>query len=209
MSRSTDVLLAAPLTKVAARRAAEVCARVELSWEGMASLLPHSTPKSFLAVLIDARRFTDAVRFLAHAMPAREGVWWACVVAGRAPASSEDARCLERVEAWVYEPTEALRRACLPAAEALAFKGAAAFAALAAFWSGDLAPEGSAEVPPPSDLCAIGVGASVLLAGAAGGPARTDDTFHDILARGIDIAGGGNGRWSEDRARIAATGSIA
>ncbi|MDP4025125.1 hypothetical protein Q8W71_21065 [Methylobacterium sp. NEAU 140] len=208
MSRSTDPVPAGPLAKVAAERAAAICARVELSAEGMAGLLPGLSPQGFLSVLIGGRHFADAIRFLAHALPAREGVWWACVVAGRAPLSEGEGVCLDRAEAWVYEPTDARRRVCLPAAEALAFKGAAAYAALAAFWSGgSLAPEGMAEVPPHPDLAAIGVGASLLLAAAAGDPLRADDTFREILVRGIDIAGGGNGRLAGDRSRTAAGGA--
>lgn len=209
MSRSTDLVPAARLSKIAAPRAAEVCARVELSAEATAGLLPDLSPQGFLAVLVGGRHFADAIRFLAHAMPVREGVWWACVVAGLGPISEGEARCLERAEAWVYEPSEGLRRACLPAAEALAFKGAASYAALAAYWSGNLAPEGLAEVSPHPSLAAIGVGASLLLAATAGDPTRADDAFRDILARGVDIAGGGNGRLPGDRPRAAAAGGAA
>ncbi|MCJ2077080.1 hypothetical protein MKK68_15715 [Methylobacterium sp. E-016] len=157
-------------------------------------------------MLIRGGHFGDAVRFLAHALPAREGVWWACVVASLAPSlSNGEAQCLDRAEAWVYAPSDPLRRACLPAAEALAFQGAAAYAALAAYWSGgSIGPEGSPDVMPSPQLAPIGVGASLLLAAAAVDPARADDTFRDILVRGIDVANGGNGRLAGDRPRTRA-----
>lgn len=188
-----------------ARTAAEVCAGVALSPEGLAGLLPGASPQGFLSVLIKGAHFGDAVRFLAHALPAREGVWWACVVASLAPLSKGEAQCLDRAEAWVYAPGDPLRRACLPAAEALAYQGAAAYAALAAFWSGgSIGPEGSPDVLPSPQLAPIGVGASLLLAAAAGDPTRANDTFHDILVRGIDVANGGNGRLAGDRPRARA-----
>lgn len=205
MSRSTDPVPAAPLSKVQARLATEICAGLDLSPEGRAGLLPGASPQGFLSVLMGGGHFGDAVRFLAHALPAREGVWWACVVASLAPLSKGEVQCLDRAEAWVYAPSDPLRRACLPAAEALAFQGAAAYAALAAFWSGgSIGPEGGPDVLPSPQLAPIGVGASLLLAAAAGDPAQADDTFRDILVRGIDIASGGNGRLAGDRPRARA-----
>lgn len=190
------------LSKVQAGRAAEICARVELSPEALAGLLPDLSPQGFLSVLMRGGLFPDAVRFLAHALPVREGVWWACVSTGLAPLSREEEDCVACAEAWVYDGSETVRRACLPAAEAVNLKGAAAYAALAAFWSGgSLAPEGGPDVPPHPNLAPIGVGASLLLAAASGDPVRADDRFRSLLARGIDIANGGNGRLAGDRPR--------
>ena len=33
---------------------------------------------------MDAHEYTDAVRFLAHALPKREAVWWACLCVRKA-----------------------------------------------------------------------------------------------------------------------------
>jgi hypothetical protein len=77
--------------------------------------------------------------------------------------------------------------------------GAAAFAALAAFWSGgSLAPEGLPEVAPDPSLGSIGVGASILLAVSGGDPAKMNDRFMDAITRGMNIADGGNGRLDGD-----------
>lgn len=168
----------------------------------MAGLLPRLSPQGFLSVLIQGKLFPDAVRFLAHALPTREGVWWACIVAGQSHLSEREAGCLDRAETWVYEGSETARRACLPAAEALDLKGAAAYAALSAFWSGgSLAPEGGPDVPPHPSLAPIGVAASLLIAAAGGDPVSADAMFQTILARGLDIANGGNGRLSGDTPR--------
>jgi hypothetical protein len=193
-----------PFRKVAASTAAEICRRVELSPEAGALLSPTLSPQAFLALLAGARHFSDAVRFLAFALPPREAVWWACVTARGGEPASTDADCLERVTAWVYEPDEAKRRACMEAAERLKFEGAAAYAALSAFWSGgSMAPQGMPEAPPDPSLCAIGVGASVLLAVAAGEPRSAGKRFEQAIERGIDIANGGNGKLKAELRREA------
>jgi hypothetical protein len=185
-----------PFRKVSASTAEEICSRAKLSTEAMALLTPALSPQGFLALLVKGRHFTDAVRFLAFSLPPREGVWWACVAArGIERLAEPDAACLERVVAWAYEPNEAKRRACMEAAERLNFEGAAAYAALSVFWSGgSMAPEGMPDAPPDPSLYAIGVGASVLLAIAAGEPQFAERRFEEAIERGIDIANGGNGK---------------
>jgi hypothetical protein len=193
-----------PFRKVSAATAAEICGRLELSPEAKALLSPELSPQAFLAQLAKDRRFSDAVRFLAFSLPPREGVWWACVTARGSGPSAAETDCLERVTAWAYAPDEAKRRACMEAAERLKFEGAAAYAGLSAFWSGgSMAPEGMPEAPPDPSLYAIGVGASVLLAVAAGEPKSADRRFEEAIERGIDIANGGNGKLAAELRREA------
>lgn len=191
-----------PFRKVAAASAAEVCERVDLSDDAKSMLVPNLSPQGFLARLVEREQMGDAVRFLAFAMPAREGIWWACVSAHRClplPTPLET-RCLGLASAWVYEPDDKRRWACMAAAESAKFEGAAAYAALAVFWSGgSLAPEGMPECPADPKLAPIGVGASVLLAITNGDPKRLNERFIDAMKSGIDIADGGNGRLEGDR----------
>lgn len=185
-----------PFPKIAASTAADICARVDLSPEARAFLLPELSPQGYLALLVDAQHIGDAIRFLAFALPVREGVWWACVVARNTiPEFSEiEKRCLEEASAWVYEPVETRRRSCMNAAESANFEGAAAYAALAVFWSGgSMAPDGMPEALPDPRLGHIGVGASILLSITSGDPLRLPQRFEEAVARGIDIANGGNG----------------
>lgn len=193
---------AEPFRKIAADTADDVCRRVDLSGEAKAFLVPGLSPQGYLSLLLDAEAIGDAVRFLAFALPVREGVWWACVVAHSliAEPSEAEAACMSRAARWVYEPSEEHRRACMTAAESLNFDGAAAYAALAAFWSGgSLAPEGMPDAPADPSLGHIGVGASVLLSITAGDPLTITDRFRTAIARGTDIANGGNGRIEGDR----------
>jgi hypothetical protein len=193
-----------PFRKVSASTAEEICSRAKLSTEAVALLSPALSPQAFLALLMDGRHFSDAVRFLAFSLPPREGIWWACVIARGIELTPSDTDCLDRAIAWAYEPDDARRRACMEAAERLNFEGAAAYAALAVFWSGgSLAPEGMPDALPDPSLCAIGVGASVLLAVAAGDPQSAARRFGDAIERGMDIANGGNGKLKAELRREA------
>lgn len=188
---------AKPFRKVVDATAADICARVDLSPEARAFLLPTLSPQGYLSLLVDAEQIGDAIRFLAFALPMREGVWWACVTARNtlADPSVTEVRCLEEATAWVYEPDEKRRRSCMAVAESANFEGAAAYAALAVFWSGgSMAPEGMPEVLPDPKLGPIGVGASVLLSITSGDARRLKERFDAAMRRGVDIANGGNGR---------------
>ena len=193
---------AEPFRKIAATTAEQICARVDLSKQAKAYLVPDLSPQGFLSLLIEAEAIGDAVRFMAFALPVREGVWWACVVANNqgAEQGESDAACIRSAARWVYDSTEANRRACMTAAESANFEGGAAYAALAAFWSGgSLAPEGMPDAPADPSLGHIGVGASVLLSITSGDPNSLPDRFRTAMARSGDIANGGNGRMEGDR----------
>jgi len=191
-----------PFRKVSAATAAEICERVDLSTEARAFLLPELSPQGYFSLLVDSEQVGDAVRFLAFSLPVREAVWWACVVAHTniTQPTELEATCLERTAAWVYGPNEERRRACFAVAEQAKFEGAAAYAALAVFWSGgSLAPEGMPDAPADPKLGPIGVGASVLLSITGGAPQSLLKRFEASVVRGINIANGGNGWLKDDR----------
>lgn len=191
-----------PFRKVAEEHASDICRRVELSDEAKPLVVPTLSPQGLLAELIDNGCSGDAVRFLAFALPTREAIWWACVTVRRSADElvGEQKACLDCAVGWVYEPTDAKRRICMDAAERAQYEGAAAYAALAAFWSGgSLAPEDMPEVLPDPNLAAIGVGASVLLAITTGDPQAFQMRFEQAMQRGIDIANGGNGNLEMDQ----------
>ena len=182
--------------KVTAQTAQEICSRAELSAEARPFLLPSLSPQSFLSLLVEAENIGDTIRFLAFALPIREAVWWAYVVAKtNIPAPSElEMLCLERTASWAYEPDEQRRRSCMECAESAKFTGAAAYAALAVFWSGgSLAPQGMPDADADPRLGPIGVGASVLLSITAGDATTLTERFETAVVRAVGIANGGNG----------------
>lgn len=182
--------------KLTAQTAQEICSHADLSAQAHAFLLPDLSPQGFLSLLVEDENVGDAIRFLAFALPVREAIWWAYAVAKTSIATPDEKEqlCLERTAAWVYEPNETRRRSCMDCAEEAKFTGAAAYAALAVFWSGgSLAPEGMPDADPDPKLGPIGVGASVLLSITSGSPSTLVDRFKTAVARAVNIANGGNG----------------
>jgi hypothetical protein len=186
------------LVKVTAKTAAEVCKHFPLGEEAKKLLRDAMTPAQFLDALIEKQQFPDAVRFLAHALPKREGVWWACLcsrsVAGSSP-PPKIAAALQTAEKWVMDPSEENRRAGMPAAEAAELKTPAGCAAMAAFWSGgSLAPPNVPVVPPGEYLTAHGVAGAVMLAAVQSEPEKAPDKYRKFLAQGLEVAKGTQ-RW--------------
>ena len=184
--------------KVTAKMAAEVCKHFPLGEEAKKLLRDGLTPAQFLDILMDKQQFPDAVRFLAHALPKREAVWWACLC-GRAVAGPNPppqiAAALQAAEKWVVDPSEENRRAAMPAAEAAEFKTPAGCAAVAAFWSGgSLAPPNVPVVPPGEYLTAHGVAGAVMLSAVQSEPEKAPEKYQKFLAQGIEVAKG-NQRW--------------
>lgn len=185
------------LKKIAAAQAAEIVALAGLG-EGANAVDAGLDPADFLDQLARRGLFVDAVRFLAHALPKREAVWWACLCAREslapdAPAAAVAA--LQAAERWVYGPGEENRREAMARAEAAKFDGPASWAAVAAFWSGgSMAPPEAPVVPPGDTLTAAAVAGSVLLAAVQREPQLAADKYRRFLGFGLDIADGGSGR---------------
>ena len=146
----------------------------------------------------------EASRLLAHALPKREAVWWACMCAAHtAPPDLPDAdrQARETAEHWVRQQTEPLRRTAMQQAEAGGFATPEAWAAVAAFWSGDsMAPEGQPAVPPAPHLPGTAVAGAVALAAVRGDPVRQPARLKRFLESGRNIAAGGPGRLPQEEA---------
>lgn len=152
-----------------------------------------------LEALAGVGLLVDASRLIAHALPRREAVWWACMCARSTlpPESLPDAdrAAIDAAEAWVRSQTDELRRAAFAHAEAAGFSSPEAWAAVGAFWSGDsLAPLGQAAVPPPAHVAAAAVAGSVALASVRTKPERRHDRLRTYLQSAYDISRGGPGR---------------
>ena len=140
----------------------------------------------------------EAAKFVAHALPKREAVWWACMCAAyTAPTDLPelDRTARELAENWVRQPTDKVRREAWAKAEASNFDSPEAWAAVAAFWSGDsMAPEGQTAVPPPPHLCGTAVAGAIMLSSVRGDPAHNSHRLKRFLESGRNIAAGGPGR---------------
>lgn len=180
-------------------RAEEVVARFDLSPEARALLAPGLAAPDYVAALADKELWSDAAGFVGQWLGKREAVLWACLAARKAFDASpapKDRAAVEAAERWQAALDEPSRRACEAAAEALAYRTAAAMAAAAAAWSGGSlsAPE-LPNVPPPENLTGKGAAGAVLMAGAAGAP-DVAGRLRELIWLGVDLA---EGRWRPPR----------
>lgn len=170
-----------------------------LSGEAAPLLAGVAATGAALEALATAELLVDATRLIAHALPRREAVWWACMCA-RSTLPPErlpdtDRAAIEAAEAWVRSQADEVRRAAFAHAEAAGFSSPEAWAAVGAFWSGEsLAPLGQAAVPPPAHVAAAAVAGSVALASVRQQPERRHDRLRAYLSSAYDISRGGPGR---------------
>jgi hypothetical protein len=169
----------------------EISAAAELGDEAMALLRPDHHPLDFVALLMEKALFPDAVRFIAHALPKREAVWWAWVCARRAAGENPQPTikaALAATEKWIAQPDESNRRSAMAAAEKAEMGTAAGCAGLAAFFSGgSIAPPNAAAVPPGEFLTAKAVSGAVIFAAVAKEPEKAPEKFRSFVSQGLEV----------------------
>jgi hypothetical protein len=190
--------MAGTLSKLAGVELASVLSRAALPAETQVSLRGCTEIGDALVRLEAAGFATEAVRVMAHALPKREAVWWACMCAlHTAPPDLPEADRLARetAELWVRQQKDEQRRAAFAHAEASGFQTPEAWSAVAAFWSGDsMSPVDLPAVPPAPHLTGTAVAGSVALAGVRGDVKRQAARLKRFLESGRNIAAGGPGR---------------
>lgn len=172
---------------------------LQLDAEGTTVLNGCTNSIEALDRLEKAELLIEATRLVAHALPAREAVWWACACSRHtAPSGAKpdiETAMRDASEAWVRRPTDEHRRAAMKQAEAAGFDSAEAWTAVAAFWSGDsMAPLEAPKVPPQPHFTGLAVAGSVALAAARGQASRREARLRQFLVSAKDIAAGGAGR---------------
>lgn len=184
--------------KIQAATASELTKEIDFSEDRAATLFdPQDHPVAAVKKLFAGECFIDGLRLLAHALPKREAVWWACLAVRHTLENeqSEDGQALVAAEAWARQPMETNRLQCKTLAEKLKFKTAAAWAAMSAAWStGSITEEGQPEVAPPEKLYAHAVGGAVSLAAVAVDASQAEDNYQRFLDQGLNLAAGGNGQ---------------
>jgi hypothetical protein len=172
---------------------------LQLDDGGLAALRDCGSAADALDRLERAALLIEATRLIAHALPARERVWWACMCSRHTAASGDDPAAeavpREAAEEWVRQQTDAQRRVAMARAQEAGFTSAEAWAAVAAFWSGDsMAPLEAPKVPPEPHFSGLAAAGSVALAAARGKATLRDGRLRRFLISGRDIAQGGAGR---------------
>jgi hypothetical protein len=165
----------APLVKIPARTAAEICKECELDPATESLLVPAQTPAEFLQALEKNQFAGEAVKFLAHALPEREAVWWLCQSSRvvEAGLNTAETQALLAAEKWVKDPSSANRTAAGEAAEKTDMSGPGGWAAQAAAWSRQpAAAKPGAPPDPTAGLTVPAVAGGILLAAGLVGKPR-------------------------------------
>lgn len=193
--------------RVRGDKAAEIAARFELGEDAQKLLNIDLGPKQYFDLLAEKQLFPDAVRFLAHALPKREAVYWACLCARRVispggaeappdaapepPAKAKARAALEAAMRWVFQPSEENRRAAEAAAKDEGIKSPAGCAAIAAFFTGgSLGPPNVQAIPPDEFMTAQAVAGAVMLSAVVTEPDKAAEKYRDFFAVGTQLAEG-------------------
>ncbi|MHB1561136.1 MAG: DUF6931 family protein [Isosphaeraceae bacterium] len=174
--------------------AAGACESAGPGDEARALLAEGMTVRAYLDAMAAQGLHLDALRVLAQALPKREAVWWACLVAAEALGSEptpEAAAALEVARAWVIDPTDENRRAAFPASQKAGLGTPVGCAAAAAYFSGgSLAPPEYPEVAPPAEITGKMVANAIMLAAVIREPEKADAKQAAFLCKGLEVAEG-------------------
>lgn len=185
-----DLAIALPLRF----QRSEIAAHARFRGAAAAALEGARGPDELIRALARLNDPLTLATGLAFVLPKRQAVWWACIAARLGIAGQTEAPKMEALrvaEAWVQTGSEEYRELAEGAAAAADHDGPAAWAAQAAFWSGEsIAPPGQPMVPPPPHLTAMAVRAALLT--AANSPyARAD--LAGLCEVGLAVLAGGDG----------------
>lgn len=183
--------------KVKAINAGELMAHFELDDKASEVLHPELNPEGGVLALVKAECYYDAIKLLAHGLPKREAVWWACLATRQAQTPETDelnVNALIAAETWAKKPTEENRLRCAELAKKTKYETPASWAATAASWStGSLSEPGEPEILPPEYLYAHAVAGSVSLAGGQLNPDEPSEGMMLFIRQGANLAEGGKG----------------
>lgn len=186
------------MKKINAKTAEELTVHYEAIEDNAFDLLQSkSTPEDYINRLIEKEYFADSIMFLAHCLPKREAIWWACLcakVVTNKETKADDLASLTMAEKWVYEPDENKRRMCGTLAEKGQYKTAHNWAAAAVFWSGgSITKEDEPAIEPAPYLYAHAVSGAILNAVGMSDTDDIDEHYQQFIQHGLNIADGGNG----------------
>jgi hypothetical protein len=175
--------------------ASELCAHFNLEKCARRLLDDRMGSSEFLEALVASKQYLAGIEFMAHALPAREAIWWGCLclqyACGNELSASEKAACKAAVR-WVLQPLEGNRAAAKGPAEAAGPASPAGALAMAANQTGgSLALPNLPPLPPrPFFAPARAVANAVKFASLKGDPVRTADRQRLFVELGMGVAEG-------------------
>lgn len=173
------------------KKPAELAEIAKLEKGATALLTPEISHRAFVAKMMEAEQFQDAVRYVAHALPKREGVWWAWVTAKRAAGPEPEPKIKESLDAterWIAQPTDPNRRVAFEKAEKAEISTPAGCSGAAAFFAGEsLAPPNLQAVPPGEWDTAKAIAGAVMIAVVSKEPEKAKEKFQAAIQQGLDV----------------------
>lgn len=184
----------APLVKIKAATAAEVCTTFTLDAEALPLLKNGMPPRDFLEALLAQKQYVAAIDFLAHALAPRDSIWWGCLclqhALGSTLSDADKAACKAAVR-WILAPTEENRATAGAPAEVAGPATPSGGLASAAFRTGgSIAPPKYPPIPPKPFAPAKAVSLSVKLSSTKAEPARISETKKLYVEMGMALAEG-------------------
>jgi hypothetical protein len=174
--------------------AAEICARFKLDDDAYALLRDQMGAREFVEALLVKTLYITAIDFLAHAMPARQAVWWGCLCLQHAMGerlTTLDKSAAAAAVGWVLQSTEENRAAAKAPAEKAGYSSAAGSLARAVNWTGgSLGPPDMPPVPPGPFMPATAVATAIKFAAVKVEPAKIVGTQRLFVDLGIEVAEG-------------------
>ncbi len=187
-----------PPQPAAAATARQLCREGHITLRPEAELLLEDelSPQAYFQLLLAADLLADARRVLAHAMPKRRALWWACLCtqdAYRGQLPEHVALAVETVVRFVGDPSEPNRREAERVGRSLAPSSLEACLTTAAFFSGgSISLPDLPAVPSPPFVTGRLAGVCVYLASVRRSAARYKDHLRQYLSIGVGIARGEN-----------------
>ncbi len=188
----------AGLTKLENRSAGEVVRLGKVKFPFRPETKQDEPVAKLIEELVAQNLLMDAMKILALALPPREGVWWGCLAArDTTMKDGKKTKALDAAEAWVFKPCQETKKA----AEKFALEPGDADVVMAeAVFNVPLPDDEEPPVSPPHLVGLLIFSAQVDSFFSHKLPEDINRQGQLLLARGLDVAKGGNGQIGEDDA---------
>lgn len=170
-------------------RATDVARLFSASESALAALDDRSLPSQFLRALVEKELHPDAIQLIAHYLPKRQSVWWACqcIKTTFGPKTTPQMKAaVEAAEKWVAQPTEENRRAAQQTAELDESGSAAHVVGLAAAFS-EQQSAADARTREKQQYMTAKLAAGAVLLAATADATKAKEKLADFIAQGISV----------------------
>jgi hypothetical protein len=170
-------------------RAADVTRLFSASEPALSALDDRSLPSQFLRALVEKELHPDAIQLIAHYLPKRQAVWWACqcVKSTFGPKTTPAMKAaVEAAEKWVSQPTEENRRAAQQAAELEESGSPANVVGLAAAFS-EQPPAADARIREKQQYMTAKLAAGAVLMAATLVAEKAKENLAEFVSQGITV----------------------